>query len=540
MSFDPKLVAQLRADAPTVDALPLLAFTLEKLFRNCSHYNYISIDNYNNLGGMQGSIKNSAEKLFDPKAQPPPVVSAVRMAFVKHLAEPNEKGDFVRLSARWDEIAPLARPILDKFVTQRLLAKTKPDGTVLLEVAHEAIFRCWPLLTGWLSGSADILRWRRDIVRDQRSAKANGQKWRLSGTQFEIAKKWPKARREELNPEEIGWIKAVATQRSRIRVGLVLVAAIIVASAVVAWRQKGIADQAVVVAGQEQRLAESLRLVTESNAAFDQTPITSLLLAVEAARATRPDQPPPQARQVLRNRLEAVGGRQIANGGREPRAIAIAPNGERLVILVNDYNLLVWDLKNLESKPIEIPGTIYAVAFAPDGRIVTAEKDGFARVRDVGAPRKTLMELGPHEGELYYLAFAPDGRLATAGAGEVVRVWDLKNPQEPLSELTSHHEGVWSIGFNRAGRLVTTDHDFDGRVWDLTDPKKPKYRHLADVGVARDVAFGPGEEVATLDTTNQPHLWDLRQSNPQEVRFSRLGESDKMSFAPNGQLEAIR
>ena len=57
----------------------------------------------------------------------------------------------------WDDLDPLARPILENFVGQRLLLKTERDGVIFLEVAHEAIFRCWPMLNGWLKASADVL-----------------------------------------------------------------------------------------------------------------------------------------------------------------------------------------------------------------------------------------------------------------------------------------------------------------------------------------------------------------------------------------------
>jgi WD40 repeat protein len=212
-----ELLGQLKDDTPTVDALPLLAFTLEKLYRKYSDDKKLTLDEYNDLGRMEGSIKNTAEQLFEPKSQPPEAVAAVRMAFVKHLAEVNDRGDFVRLAARWNDLDPSAWPILEQFVTQRLLVKTVAEEGILVEVAHEAIFRCWPLLNSWLKTSADILRWRADVRRARQIASANHQRWKgLSRAQLSVARGWRRNRKDELFPEERSWI-ATALRREFFR-----------------------------------------------------------------------------------------------------------------------------------------------------------------------------------------------------------------------------------------------------------------------------------------------------------------------------------
>ena len=76
--------------------------------------------------------------------------AALRFAFVKHLAHVNDKDEVVRLTARWDALPKAAKPILDKFVNERLIIRSenKNDGKsgrpwVSIEVDHEAMFRCW-------------------------------------------------------------------------------------------------------------------------------------------------------------------------------------------------------------------------------------------------------------------------------------------------------------------------------------------------------------------------------------------------------------
>jgi hypothetical protein len=83
------------------------------------------------------------------------------------------------------------------------------------------MFRCWEKLRGWLRGSGEVMRWRRDVRRER---EADKEKWRgLRGVQLELSRPWPKTRREELDEEEIGWIKR-GVFRQRVVLGGVIMA----------------------------------------------------------------------------------------------------------------------------------------------------------------------------------------------------------------------------------------------------------------------------------------------------------------------------
>ena len=47
-----ELVESLKRDTPTAEALPLLAFTLEKLYRLCASHGKLELQDYVSLGGM--------------------------------------------------------------------------------------------------------------------------------------------------------------------------------------------------------------------------------------------------------------------------------------------------------------------------------------------------------------------------------------------------------------------------------------------------------------------------------------------------------
>ena len=87
------------------------------------------------------------------------------------------------------------------------------------------MFGCWSDLKEWLRTSADILRWRRDVRRDQ----ANDPKWNaLRPAQLAVARDWPKRRRDELTAEELKWIKR-GILSERIRRGIAATVVLVVA-----------------------------------------------------------------------------------------------------------------------------------------------------------------------------------------------------------------------------------------------------------------------------------------------------------------------
>jgi len=232
------LVETLKQDTPSGDALPLLAFTLRELYRRRVDGRQLELGEYTALGGMEGAIKQAADKIIYKDALSPDVEAAVRLSFVKYLAQVNDKDEFARLTSNWHDLPEHARPILERFIDERLLVKSLRNGQVLVEIAHEAMFRCWDILRDWLRTSADILRWRRDVRRDQESDQQNGRRWNgLRPAQLEIARDWPGHRRNELTDAEITWIRQGIRRKWKRRGAVTAVVLIFFALAVIASHQ---------------------------------------------------------------------------------------------------------------------------------------------------------------------------------------------------------------------------------------------------------------------------------------------------------------
>ncbi len=170
--IDDALVEALLSDIETggaKDALPLLAFTLERLYGeygSSATASHLTLDHYVRLGRIKGSIEAAVERAFkaaDADSRIPREGQArltlLRRGLIPWLAgiDPDTKAPRRRV-ARLSEIPAEARPLIDLLVEQRLLSTDiSKVGEKTIEPAHEALLRQWGLLQGWLNDDTGLL-----------------------------------------------------------------------------------------------------------------------------------------------------------------------------------------------------------------------------------------------------------------------------------------------------------------------------------------------------------------------------------------------
>lgn len=88
--------------------------------------------------------------------------------------------------------------------------------------------------------------------------------------------------------------------------------------------------------------------------------------------------------------------------------------------------LVLWDRSGRATSLKGHRGTVLAVAFSLDGRLLASGgKDGTIRIWDVSAA-KLVRQLRGHRGDVQAVAFSPDGRLfASGGEDRSVRLWQI-------------------------------------------------------------------------------------------------------------------
>ncbi len=165
------------------DALPLLAFTLERLYADHGGDGDLTLAEYRETGGVKGSIEAAVERALAASDGDPRVpqdrnarLALLRRALIPWLAgiDP-ETGAPRRRVARMIEIPDEARALVQHLVSARLLSTDVTEsGAATVEPAHEALLRQWGLLRGWLEEDFAALSALDGVKRAKRDWEANG------------------------------------------------------------------------------------------------------------------------------------------------------------------------------------------------------------------------------------------------------------------------------------------------------------------------------------------------------------------------------
>jgi|GEM_PF-2960453 len=155
LKFDAGLVAELifalrERDKALAGALPLLQFTLERLFAERED-NRLTMTAYQNMGGVQGAIGQHAQSVYEGLPAEDEEKEAWLQRVFSQLVSVDERGTATRRKASLDNIHEDDMPFVERFVSARLLLKDKET----LEVTHEALFTQWEALTSWIAQRAD-------------------------------------------------------------------------------------------------------------------------------------------------------------------------------------------------------------------------------------------------------------------------------------------------------------------------------------------------------------------------------------------------
>ncbi|QPF72111.1 tetratricopeptide repeat protein [Roseateles sp. DAIF2] len=146
--------------AASPDALPLLQYTLEELYRRRGPHGELRFEAYRELGGLDGAIGRRAESeiaaLLPIQQQALPHVLALLVML------PGEGQGTTGRRALWDELdAPAERELVQALVDARLLVSDLGEGEQAgFRVAHEAILRRWPRVTEWIAAHQQALQLR--------------------------------------------------------------------------------------------------------------------------------------------------------------------------------------------------------------------------------------------------------------------------------------------------------------------------------------------------------------------------------------------
>ena len=249
IKVDDDLVSTLVHDATTSDALPLVAITLNELYGKFGETGHFSLQSYESLGRRDEGLSplaNTVRKRADTALKDIKDLASLREAFIPALVRINQEGDFVRQTANLSSLPQASHQAITALVEARLLVRGSEsieanEVTEVVEVAHEALFRVWPLLAGWLEEERDFLigkgRIEQSLLDWQNSDENETKRSLLSGSMLDRARDWIIAHPTRFSDEERSYIQASISaeqedlrRRARIRRGFLgaLIATVIV------------------------------------------------------------------------------------------------------------------------------------------------------------------------------------------------------------------------------------------------------------------------------------------------------------------------
>ncbi len=545
------LADRLLEDTETADALPLLSFTLWVLWRDYREDGALEIREYEDLGGLDGAVAAEADAVL-ASASREGKEDALREAFVL-MARLTEEGGYARQPLRWDteELIPV-HDLLERFVERRLLMTRGDEGTRMVEVAHEAIFRSWQPLKAWLDNRrAELLlrqQLRRDALAWQEHARPTDSLWRGSRLQqAQELMQQGKLGRSDASEHEEAFLLASIRQRQRRRrllatltLGVFAVLSGFLAYALVEAdrakketarvRELARASTAQSLLGREPTKAALVLLEMHQPEATSFTLTSEVLghgiaftyveLRGHASRIHRARFSPDGQRVVTASKdgtarvWDAVNGRllHILKGhDHEVLSAGFRADNQQVATASQDGTARLWGVESGALRHVLQGHTdhVLSARFSPDGqRVVTASKDGTARVWDAGRG-ETLYVLEGHDGEVRSAEFSADGQqVVTASSDKTARLWSAASGRL-LYVLEGHDSHVLSAMFSADGkRVVTASRDQTARLWSAEsgEPLHVLKGHKSSVLSAE--FSSDGKRVATASSDQTARLWN--------------------------------
>jgi WD40 repeat protein len=222
-------------------------------------------------------------------------------------------------------------------------------------------------------------------------------------------------------------------------------------------------------------------------------------------------------------------------------SVAILAGGRRAVVGGTDGRLQCWDLESgtIAWEPREKDtSTVQDIVSSPDlTRIATTSSDDSVRIWDArsGEP---LAVLSGHQGTIFRLAWSPDGKKIASSSNRDARVWDAEAGR--LIELLEDQEdaGVRGVSWSPNGKWLAVSRGLRILLWSPHDGARQVTEVPSSSGIREVLWTADGSALALSGRSMTIQIWDPFQG-VQLLEFSGDGESvQAMAWSPDGRLLA--
>ncbi|MEV6325428.1 TIR domain-containing protein [Nocardia sp. NPDC051787] len=551
--IDDGLVTELLAHTDSGEALPLLAFALERLADGVHRGGTLSLQRYHETGGVRGALVRQADVALAEARAATRLTDTQILDVMLRLVTVDEQGVPTRARIPRDELTETDATVVDAFVTQRLVTIDEEERRIVVSAAHEAFLRHWPPLRDAIAEAGKALRTRRAIEnaaaewnqgraairlweRGQLAAAMDDTGARMRAQRRPNLRTWPPrlrrlvTNRVELSPSAREFLER-SYRRDRFRRGRAtvvlstLLAAALVAAGIAVIQQRKTVDQ--------QRTTVARALLADAQDLFQAEPRTSIRLALAADKI----HPSVETRNWLVSWLaRSYYGGTLEGNGRDVSHTVFSPDGRMLAVQTGDGAIVLWDLTDprgprRSGEPLIGPSTLAEPVFSSDGRRLLTGAGIDINARDAR------------------LGFVSHDHTFDGSGLEGVLEWDVSNPSHRLvgKRLLPDISEKTHILLDPGGAFgVTFGWTQPTQLWDFTGTPRAVTLAPPEQRVEA-VAISPDRRTLATGVPGGVVLWDIsilgtpHQSGKIEVELPGrppLGPH-KLAFSPGGGLLAV-
>lgn len=546
VDVEPGLIGKIVSDLENQPgALPMLQFALTELFAARDGPS-LTIAKYNAMGGVKRALASRAEELYAEMSES--VRESVRQIFLR-MVNVSEEERATRRRVTQAELRGLsidhdvADLVLDRFGSLRLIAFDRDPTTrnPTVELAHEAILDEWARLRDWVEEYREALIVARRISGLTREWVISGEdpSFLLRGSRLRQAEDWLGSTDLAHTDEEIVFIqasldlkgvedRAAGRRRRRTIMALAVGLAVVSLLAVIAFVQRGVAEQ-------EALRARVRELAVASGSHLEQNPELALLVAVESFdESIRANREP---------MVEAASA--VARAVQDWRLIGRYPSGEYFLPVASPAGSLIATgslqstadvvLMNAEGSAVTtLVGPDHPEAVALGGEfhpvedtiaIIYVRGGGpYPRELPIGIPEVIVFDatdgtaLGRFDlngGVASQVGFSPSGTWLAVSTGQEVRVFAWDEGME-VSRLVSPAD-VGRPHFLDDNRVLVPVEGSGFATYTIENGRLVNERQVANLSLITAVdtnrgrlAYRAGDRIGVIDLSTGDVVFDLR------------------------------
>lgn len=528
------LVATIVAEvSESPGALPLAAHALREAWHRRQGA-MVTLTGYQATGGVAGAVARTAEQTYERLSV---TERAVARLVLLRMVDVGPDGLVTRRRlelAELDTIEP-APAVIEAFTAARLISA----GRDTAEIAHEALIRAWPRLSGWVEESRTGIRLHRQLTEATAAwvslGRDEGALYR--GLQLSAA----------LEGMEAGVIEPAGAERQFLESGRALrdrdtrrhrrrtrrlVAGLAAVLAVVSVLAAGAVVSARRATAERDR-AVARELAAGARAERMTDPELALLLAQRAYRLRPDDETESVLRQATTDARSTV-----TMDAHSAEVYSVAISGSQVASADMTGLVKVWDLYG-RTPPVTAPVRGHFVDFGPDGRLAIASADWLGgnsqvvlwRPGDSGPARRFALTMPARPSRI---AYSTDGRwIAVVGDDSHVYVWDTTRPGSPTS--LGYTGGSSALAFGPRGQLVLASDDNTVRIWNVAATRPPIMIRLPEDLFPTAVAVSPDGRGIAVGGAGKVMVWPAGGRSGPRLYRSPEHWYTSVAFSPDGR-----